>query len=87
MFQCAFQLGRCQCDQIGRFLKVFVDKFSYKKVQMFRDHFGFLKTIDFEVITAVATFWQLIEIFRLLFIPTSGHTGRAAERPKIMTGI
>ena len=54
---------------------------------MFRDHFGFLKTIDFEVITAVATFWQLIEIFRLLFIPTSGHFGRAAERPKIMTGI
>ena len=41
--------------------------FPIKEAQMFSNHFGFLKTVDFEVVTTVATFWQLLEILGLLF--------------------
>ena len=35
---------------------------------------GFLKNINFSVKTFVPTFWQLLENFGHLFIPTFGHT-------------
>ena len=60
--------------RFGDFSKFLSTNFPLKEAQIFSDHFGFLKTVDFEVITAVATFWQLLDIFGLLFIPTSGHT-------------
>ena len=60
--------------RFGDFSKFLSTNFPLKEAQIFSDHFGFLKTVDFEVITAVATFWQLLKIFGLLFIPTSGHS-------------
>ena len=52
--------------RFGDFSKFLSTNFPLKEAQIFSDHFGFLKTVDFEVITAVATFWQLLDIFGLL---------------------
>ena len=56
-----------QCDQIGRFLKVLVDKFwhkvaqilSTKVAQIFKDVLSyFVKNINFTAKTSMETFWK-----------------------------
>ena len=56
-----------QCDQIGRFLKVLVDKFWHKVVQIlstkvaqiFKDVLSyFVKNINFTAKTSMETFWK-----------------------------
>ena len=42
--------------------------------QIFGDFFMLKKVITFSVKTVVATFWETIAKFGLVFIPTSGHT-------------
>ena len=71
------------CDQIGRFFKVLGNNFLTKVAEMFGDFGLFLVAPPaFKVKTASATFGQLLEVFGLYLIPTSGHTawqGRNAE--------
>ena len=71
-------MGADQCDQVGLLLKVLDNKLSYKSIsQLFGDVVAILKSINFDVKTAFATFW---ETFGLLFILSSGHTGRQTPR-------
>ena len=63
-----------QCDQIGRFMKLFVSRFLLKLAKMYGDFLGSSKISIFLVKTAVATFGHFLEKFGLLLISTSGHT-------------
>ena len=59
-------MGADQCDQVGLLLKVLDNKLSYKSIsQLLGDVVAILKSINFDVKTAFANFW---ETFGLLFI-------------------
>ena len=60
---------RCsQCDQIGWFLKVIGDKFSYKVAQLYEKRFGLFWNHSFSRKTAVFIFWKIFGKFGLLCI-------------------
>ena len=57
--------NQCQCDQIGRFLKVIGNQFAYKSIPKF----GLFIKRSINVKTAVNIFRQLVETFGQLFYP------------------
>ena len=61
--------------RLGNYLKVWVKYFVLKVAQMYCDFWAVLKNVPFQIKTALATFWQLLEKFGLHFISASGHTG------------
>ena len=65
-----------QCDQIGQLLKVLRDTVYNKSSQKYLVLcWAIVKDITFKVKFAGLLFGRLLEIFELLFNPTSGHTG------------
>ena len=50
-------IGRCQCDQIGRFWNFLVAKFITKVAQMFDDFLGSCEKYQFLYQTGEFTFW------------------------------
>ena len=64
-----------QCDQIGRFLKVFGNKISSKRSPNDWQIFGLFWKTSYEKMHWLL-FAHLLEKIGLLFTPTSGHTGR-----------
>ena len=72
------QRGRCQCDQIGRFLKFLATKFLPKEAQNNWQLLGYFeKPHSFGKTTTLGASFGKIG---LLFTPTSGHTGRRRGR-------
>ena len=66
---------QCQCDQIGRFLKVFDDNFSYKSSpNICYDILAFLNASVFKCILPWPHFGQIYDNFGLLHVSASGHT-------------
>ena len=63
-----------QCDQIGRFLKVFCQKFLIKVSKIFYCFEGHLQKCPFSSKACCGNFWTTFGNFGLLFIPISGHT-------------
>ena len=68
--------GSEQCDQIGRFLEVLVNTFSYRSSQNVRSLFGYFckkahLLSKYKLLRLL--FGQLLDEFGLFFIPTSGH--------------
>ena len=51
-------IGRRQCDQIGRFLKVFGDKISSKSSQNYSNSLGYFEKSHSNVKTYLATSWM-----------------------------
>ena len=62
---------RIQCDQIGLFLKVLGDKFSYKSS---RKIWWLLASCEKIKTSGKKYFWSTFEKIGLLWIPSSGHT-------------
>ena len=58
-----------QCDQIGLFWVLLDANFLTKVAQIFSNFLGHFENLLFY------TFCATFQVFRLLFIPTSGHTG------------
>ena len=64
-----------KCDQIGLFLNGLGDQFTELSSKKFwKNSLTFLKTINFSVQSAAATFSTTFGKIGLLFIPRSGHT-------------
>ena len=61
------KLSRNQCDQIGRFLKVFGDKLSFKSRTNVCWLLGYFENITFDIKTAVVSFLGNLENIGLLF--------------------
>ena len=62
---------RIQCDQIGLFMKVLGDKFSYKSS---RKIWWLLASCEKIKTSGKKYFWSTFEKIGLLWIPSSGHT-------------
>ena len=71
-------VGHQQSDLIGRLLIVIVNKFAYKSIP--NTFWAVLKNKTFKQKVLWLLFGQLFESFRVLYIPTSGHTGLASQR-------
>ena len=62
--------------RLGYFLKFMATNFPTNEAQISGDSVGYLKNVIIEVINAVATFWATFVTNLILFIPSSGHTGK-----------
>ena len=73
-----------QCDQIGRFLKVFGNKNSSKRSPNDWPLVGLSWKTSLLCKNCIATFWTTFGKIGLLFTPTSGHTGCDRKRSFIV---
>ena len=73
----AYNFWYCQCDQIGRILKVLVDMLELPKCML--TFWAILKKIVQKKEVSVDNFWVTLWKFGLLFISTSGHTGHCSQ--------
>ena len=63
-----------QCDQIGRFLKVFSDTFFTKVTQTNTDFLGYFEKHPFKIKTAMTTFWATYgKIWALFYFKIWSH--------------
>ena len=70
-----------QCDQMGDFLKLSVTNLLTKVGQIFPQFWGYFEKNYILVKKRLwLRFGQLLEVFGLLFISTSGHTAAVSQK-------